>query len=53
MAARGWQTVRLSFHIENRTTLELPLTDAEFDALDVRFRHADRVKEDSPVYLVR
>lgn len=39
--------------IENRTTLDLPLTDAAFDAIDVRFRHADGVKEPSPAYLVR
>ena len=39
--------------IENRTTLDLPMNDAEFDALDVRHRRFDGVKEPAMTYAVR
>ncbi|HEX7030868.1 MAG TPA: hypothetical protein VF254_09735 [Gammaproteobacteria bacterium] len=39
--------------IENRTTLELPRTDAEFDAMDVRFSRKDEVRETAAVYSIR
>ena len=39
--------------IENRTTLVLPMNDAEFDALDVRHKRYDGVKEPSPAYAFR
>lgn len=39
--------------IENRLTLDLPTTDAEFDALDVRHSKNDEVKEEQSLYLVQ
>ncbi len=39
--------------IENRTTLVLPMNDAEFDALDVRHKRFDGVKEPAMTYAIR
>lgn len=39
--------------IENRTTLELPKSEADFDALDVSHRRIDSVKEPAAVYRIR
>lgn len=38
--------------IENRTTLELPMSDADFDAIDVRFARKDEIKEEPALYVV-
>lgn len=38
--------------IENRTTLDLPMSDADFDAIDVRHARKDEIKEEPALYLV-
>ncbi|MBW3567775.1 MAG: hypothetical protein KY410_07440 [Proteobacteria bacterium] len=39
--------------LENRTTLELPRTQEELDALDFRHAKDDEVKDEPALYLVR
>lgn len=39
--------------IENSTTLELPRSDEDFEALHVRNARKDEVRETAAVYLVR
>lgn len=38
--------------IENRTTLELPVSDEDFDAIDVRYARNDKVREAAGLYVV-
>lgn len=39
--------------IENRTTLELPRSDADFHAIDARFARKDEIRETAAVYSIR
>lgn len=39
--------------IENSTTLNLPTSDADFEALHVKHARKDEVKEEAAIYLVR
>ena len=38
--------------IENSTTLELPLSDADFESLHVRNKSKDQVREEPALYLI-